>query len=222
MLYDWTATSRTLKTANVEIAVLPIGAIEQHSIHLPLGTDWLAAEAVGRRVAGILGQAHERTPEELLPLITLLRRQADEWAAGRIIDLMRHPSIEVRTAAVRSLPHPLPDRLSPRLLRFLESGDELMRKALVDLLARRSVRNALEVLEPVILGKKFGKASAGVKRSLTVGLAMAVGDRALPVLDKEIRGHWFPTGSARARSDLEACAAALSAIGSVQARQRLL
>ena len=58
MLYDWTATSTALKT-KVEIAVLPIGAIEQHSIHLPLGTDWLAAEAVGRRVAGILGQAHD-------------------------------------------------------------------------------------------------------------------------------------------------------------------
>ena len=56
MLYDCTATSSALKRANVEIAVLPIGAIEQHSIHLPLGTDWLAAAELGRRVAGILGQ----------------------------------------------------------------------------------------------------------------------------------------------------------------------
>ena len=30
--------------SGAEIAILPIGAIEQHGRHLPLGTDWLVAD----------------------------------------------------------------------------------------------------------------------------------------------------------------------------------
>jgi creatinine amidohydrolase len=37
------------------MAVWGIGAIEQHSAHLPLATDWLGAEDVARRVAAELG-----------------------------------------------------------------------------------------------------------------------------------------------------------------------
>ena len=59
MLYDTTATTVDLSTAHIEIAVLPIGAIEQHSLHLPLGTDWLAAGAVARCVAEILAQERD-------------------------------------------------------------------------------------------------------------------------------------------------------------------
>ncbi|MGM0400658.1 MAG: creatininase family protein [Chloroflexota bacterium] len=51
MLYDAEATYADLEAAEVEIAILPIGAIEQHSLHLPLGTDWIGAEALARRVA---------------------------------------------------------------------------------------------------------------------------------------------------------------------------
>jgi creatinine amidohydrolase len=51
MLYDTQATYADLEAAEVEIAILPIGAIEQHSLHLPLGTDWITAEALARRVA---------------------------------------------------------------------------------------------------------------------------------------------------------------------------
>ncbi len=58
MLYDAEATYTDLEAAEVEIAIWPIGAIEQHSLHLPLGTDWIGAEALARRVAERLACDH--------------------------------------------------------------------------------------------------------------------------------------------------------------------
>lgn len=55
MLYDANATTDDLDAAHIEIALLPVGAVEQHSIHLPLGTDWISAEALARRVGELLG-----------------------------------------------------------------------------------------------------------------------------------------------------------------------
>jgi creatinine amidohydrolase/Fe(II)-dependent formamide hydrolase-like protein len=37
-----------------QIAIFPIGAIEQHSLHLPLGTDWLDVIDLARRIAAEL------------------------------------------------------------------------------------------------------------------------------------------------------------------------
>ena len=51
MLFDQTSTTLDLSQARIDIVVLPIGAIEQHSGHLPMGTDWLAARALSQRVA---------------------------------------------------------------------------------------------------------------------------------------------------------------------------
>ncbi|MFP3896443.1 MAG: creatininase family protein [Anaerolineales bacterium] len=59
MLYDAEATYADLEAAKVEIAILSIGAIEQHSLHLPLGTDWIGAEALARRVAERLGRDYD-------------------------------------------------------------------------------------------------------------------------------------------------------------------
>ena len=36
--------------SGAEIAILPIGAIEQHGRHLPLGTDWLIADQAGKKL----------------------------------------------------------------------------------------------------------------------------------------------------------------------------
>jgi creatinine amidohydrolase len=59
VLYDATATLFDLAQVTLDMAVIPIGAIEQHSGHLPLGTDWLAAQALARRVAERLAQERE-------------------------------------------------------------------------------------------------------------------------------------------------------------------
>lgn len=57
-MYDGSTTTLELKEACVDIAVLPIGAVEQHSVHLPLGTDWINVRALSRRMAESL--AHDR------------------------------------------------------------------------------------------------------------------------------------------------------------------
>jgi creatinine amidohydrolase len=54
-MHDALSTARALERRRPSIAVLPIGSIEQHSHHLPLGTDWIAATALAHRVAAELG-----------------------------------------------------------------------------------------------------------------------------------------------------------------------
>ena len=53
-MLDERSTSAALAAAQPELAVLGIGAIEQHSHHLPIGTDWIAVSEITRRVAGEL------------------------------------------------------------------------------------------------------------------------------------------------------------------------
>jgi creatinine amidohydrolase len=59
MLYDSGATSEALRGAKLDMAILPIGAVEQHGRHLPVGTDWLIAQALARRVAERLAVARD-------------------------------------------------------------------------------------------------------------------------------------------------------------------
>lgn len=54
-MLDATNTSPEIGESLPEIAVFGIGAIEQHSIHLPLGTDWIAVSDLAQRVAEELG-----------------------------------------------------------------------------------------------------------------------------------------------------------------------
>ena len=54
-MWDARNTSKEIAEGAPEIAVYGIGAVEQHSIHLPLGTDWLGVDDVTRRIAVELG-----------------------------------------------------------------------------------------------------------------------------------------------------------------------
>lgn len=54
MLYDMGATAEALSAAKIDLAIMPIGAVEQHGLHLPLGTDWIIAQAVARQTAELL------------------------------------------------------------------------------------------------------------------------------------------------------------------------
>jgi len=40
-----------VEKSGADIVVIPIGSIEQHGPHLPLGTDWFAADRAARRIA---------------------------------------------------------------------------------------------------------------------------------------------------------------------------
>jgi len=51
-------TTRELKNSKVDMAILPIGSIEQHGPHLPIGTDWIFAEEDAKRIAGKVGNCY--------------------------------------------------------------------------------------------------------------------------------------------------------------------
>ncbi len=54
-MVSWENTFREIEQARPEIAVLAVGAIEQHSTHLPVGTDFLMGGVIARQVAEALG-----------------------------------------------------------------------------------------------------------------------------------------------------------------------
>jgi creatinine amidohydrolase len=57
-MVNWENTFDEIRQAKPEIAILPIGAIEQHSYHLPLATDFLVAQALAERVAKEIGNCY--------------------------------------------------------------------------------------------------------------------------------------------------------------------
>jgi creatinine amidohydrolase len=57
-MVTWENTFQEIAEAKPEIAMLPVGSIEQHSFHLPVGTDFLVAQALGRRVAELIGDCY--------------------------------------------------------------------------------------------------------------------------------------------------------------------
>ncbi len=54
-MLDDRLTSAAIAKARPTLAVFGIGAVEQHSHHLPVGTDWIAVSEIARRVAEELG-----------------------------------------------------------------------------------------------------------------------------------------------------------------------
>lgn len=52
-MLDWRTTWRDLEEPPW-LAILPLGSIEQHGPHLPIGTDWLIAGYLGEAVAQVL------------------------------------------------------------------------------------------------------------------------------------------------------------------------
>jgi creatinine amidohydrolase len=56
MIYTVENTWKELHEARVDTAIVTFGAVEQHGHHLPLGTDWIIADAMGRALAEALGE----------------------------------------------------------------------------------------------------------------------------------------------------------------------
>src|SRR2546422_11307165 len=54
MIYTVDNTWKELHEARVATAIVPFGAVEQHGHHLPLGTDWIIADEMGRALAAAL------------------------------------------------------------------------------------------------------------------------------------------------------------------------
>jgi len=71
-------TSEELERSKVDTAILPIGAVEQHGPHLPLGTDWIVVGEIARRVAEKLGNCY------LLPAIPYSNSQEHLGFCGTV------------------------------------------------------------------------------------------------------------------------------------------
>ena len=74
---DNRCTSAQIREMHPEMAVFGIGATEQHSVHLPLGTDWLAVSEITRRVAEKLGAL-------LVPALPFSMSECHGPAAGTV------------------------------------------------------------------------------------------------------------------------------------------
>lgn len=71
-------TSKELEGSKTDTAVLPIGSVEQHGPHLPLGTDWIVANEIAERVAEKLGDCY------LLPAIPFSNSQEHLEFSGTV------------------------------------------------------------------------------------------------------------------------------------------
>ncbi|MFZ9393296.1 MAG: creatininase family protein [Ilumatobacteraceae bacterium] len=63
------------------IVVLPLGAVEQHGPHLPLGTDLFVADAVSRAAVEAHGETHDAW---LLPPLGFTKSNEHAWSAGTV------------------------------------------------------------------------------------------------------------------------------------------
>lgn len=71
-------TSKELEDSNVDTAILPIGAVEQHGPHLPLGTDWIIIQEIAGNVAEKLGACY------LLPALPYSNSQEHLGFSGTV------------------------------------------------------------------------------------------------------------------------------------------
>ena len=76
-ILDACNTSAELAASGTELAILPVGATEQHGSYLPLATDSLEAEAVARGVA-------ERLEAFLLPVLPFSNSEAHAGFRGSV------------------------------------------------------------------------------------------------------------------------------------------
>lgn len=63
-MISYNNTAKEIKDSGVDMAILPIGSVEQHSSHLPIGTDVMLASAMGEAIA-------ERINALLLPTLPI-------------------------------------------------------------------------------------------------------------------------------------------------------
>jgi len=148
---DYTNTSPQLIESGVDMAILPVGATEQHGPHLPLCTDSQIAEAVAERVADRLGafllptiaygtsDVHQGLrgtisirPETLRALILDIGRQLQEQGFRKIVVLNTHGGNFIVRVAVRELNRSAPPGYKvllappkvPALREIMETGDK--------------------------------------------------------------------------------------------------
>lgn len=80
-LADLRAPEVATELSDTSIAVLPIGAVEQHGAHLPLSTDILVADATAEAVIDRYGDQYDLW---LLPSLAYGKSNEHHWAPGTL------------------------------------------------------------------------------------------------------------------------------------------
>ena len=120
-MLDWQATWRDLATPPW-LAILPLGSVEQHGPHLPIGTDWVVGDYLGKGVAAELdawllpaqpfscAQEHQEfpgtislRPATLTALLTDIVESLGRQGVPRLVVLNYHGGNWVLKAAIRDL-----------------------------------------------------------------------------------------------------------------------
>ena len=139
-MIDFTNTADELASAGCEIAILPIGALEQHGPHLPMCTDYMVAKSVAEAVA-------EKLNAYLLPTLPISTsyehkgKKGSVWMRAKtfyskVVVMLGHGGVFVSTPAIRELNADHPDlRVAkvdflqfltvPEMLKTLECRDNL-------------------------------------------------------------------------------------------------
>ncbi len=121
-MWDTSNTSAEIEASDVDTAILPVGAIEQHGPHLPVWVDWKQADALGRGVAECLNafllpalpfgnsEAHAGfrgsitiRPETLQATVTDIVLSLFDQAFRNVVVLNTHGGNLVLKLAVRAL-----------------------------------------------------------------------------------------------------------------------
>ena len=97
-----------MAASGTELAILPVGATEQHGSYLPLATDSLEAEAVARGVA-------ERLDAFLLPVLPFSNSEAHAGFRGSVVSLFEpHTHQSARAGVRRTRPQDQPEYRAQR------------------------------------------------------------------------------------------------------------
>ena len=178
------------------------------------------ARVVQRDMARITDGLHRRSVEEVLQIIDLLARMGGNQATATLQELLQHRISDVRAAAIKALPDPLPRPLVEPVMALLSDDNAAVREAVIELLRTRRPVGAFDALKSMMTGEAFTSGDAERKRVIAAALAASGGEAAIPVL-QEIIGQFGLFTGAKAKADLEASARALALIDSLRSRQVL-
>lgn len=189
------------------------------------GLNWVMDElaaTVRDDLAPITAGIRHKPMDEAYTLVDLLRRIDDSTSRAQLFELMQHEAPDVRAAAIRALPFPLPAQVVPGVVELLTDRSEVVRTAVVEQLRDQSSPGAWMALEEMVEGATFEAAPADIQESLAHALCAVDPDAAVPVLQRILARHAKLFAGGGARSQIDACARALAKTGTVAARQTLL
>lgn len=115
-------TADEIENMKTEIAILPVGSVEQHGHHLPVATDWIIAEAYANRIAekmkafqtptlpistcrehmGKMGSVW-MSPETFYQMITDICGSLQEQGFKKVVIVQGHGGIFILNPVVRQI-----------------------------------------------------------------------------------------------------------------------